>query len=199
MPFRCCGTAILHGFATPVNQTVNKRYILTYIIPPLLFGVRSCLSVMLVDADLIEHGRIVSPNGRSDCSKWPYWEDKRHEKNLLMKYSTPLALLAPLMTFSEGKNAVMPRSWICSHFCIDSPSAFSKRTRQRSAGKLGKVFHFSKGGAASLFHTTERKQPHVKTFQALSWTMTSLTQKLNNLKQPFSSMLLWRRTNQRQT
>ncbi len=60
-----------------------------------------------------------------------------HVNDLFMKYSIPQYLLASVRTFPKGVNAeltVLPRSLICSHFCIELPSAPSDRIRRWSGG-----------------------------------------------------------------
>ncbi len=60
-----------------------------------------------------------------------------HVNDLFMKYSIPQYLLAAVRTFAKGVNAeltVMPRSLICSHFCIKLPFTPLDRTRRWSGG-----------------------------------------------------------------
>ncbi len=59
----------------------------------------------------------------------------RHENDVFIKYSIPLALLVAVRIFAEEVNTeftVMPRSLICSTFCIDLPTASSTRIIRRS-------------------------------------------------------------------
>ncbi len=61
----------------------------------------------------------------------------RHENDVFIKYSIPIAVLVAVRIFAEEVNTeftVMPSSLICSAFCIDLPTASSSRTIRRSGG-----------------------------------------------------------------